>query len=507
MTTQKLRNLYTVSLVLLDAILIGAAFVIGFQLRARIPFPEELVNQVPLEAYSIWVVFQIVAVIGALFAYRQYYVRRAVSRVDQFYAVVVGVTLGTLIAVAMAALLLKNEESLLDFSRGVLFYGWLLTIVFVTIGRAAHQQVRMLLRRRGWDKDRLLIVGSGETARIILQRILWSPQLGYDVVGIVDVDSGVKQVLDIPVVGRTEALPELIENHHIDEVLLAIPKKGHREVVRIISLCKRGRVSIKVVPDIYHSITSEATIDDLGGLPLLTVKDISMRGYQLFMKRTLDLAGALSGLVALSPLLMLVSLAIKLESPGPVFFVQERMGLDGKPFMILKFRSMRLDAERQGPGWTVDDDPRQTRLGKFLRKIDIDEVPQLINVLLGEMSLVGPRPEQPYYVEQFRRRVPRYMERHQEKAGMTGWAQVNGLRGDTSIEERTRYDLWYTENWSILLDLKIIIRTIWQTVAARRQTNTVDERLLPALEPPVEALDPIEPQPESGLRERPVEAP
>ena len=505
MTTQKLRNLYTLSLVLLDGLLTAAAFVIGFQLRARIPFPEELVNQVPLRAYSVLVAFEIVAIVGSLFAYRQYYVRRAVSRVDQFYAVVVGVTLGTLIAVAMAALLLKNEESLFDFSRGVVFYAWLLTIIFVMVGRTTHQQLRMMLRRRGWDKDRLLIVGSGETARIILQRILWSPQLGYDVVGIVDVDSGVKQVLDIPVIGRTEALPELIETHHIDEVLLAIPKKGHREVVRIIALCKRGRVSIKVVPDIYHSITSEATIDDLGGLPLLTVKDISMRGYQLFMKRLLDLSGAVVGLVVLAPLLLLVSLAIKLESPGPVFFVQERMGLDGKPFMILKFRSMRLDAERQGPGWTVDNDPRQTRLGRLLRKIDIDEVPQLINVLLGEMSLVGPRPEQPHYVEQFRRRVPRYMERHQEKAGMTGWAQVNGLRGDTSIEERTRYDLWYTENWSILLDIKIILRTVWQTIVAREGTAQIDEEELPVLEPLLEVLDPIEPQAAAGRHKRPVE--
>jgi lipopolysaccharide/colanic/teichoic acid biosynthesis glycosyltransferase len=167
--------------------------------------------------------------------------------------------------------------------------------------------------------------------------------------------------------------------------------------------------------------------------------------------------------------MLLAAVAIKLESPGPVFFIQERMGLDGKPFLMVKFRSMRQDAESHGPGWTTEDDPRRTKLGAFLRRIEVDEIPQFVNVLLGEMSLVGPRPEQPYYVNLFRQSVPRYMERHREKAGMTGWAQVNGLRGDTSIVERTKYDLWYTENWSILLDIKIVLRTLWQMFAVGRR--------------------------------------
>jgi exopolysaccharide biosynthesis polyprenyl glycosylphosphotransferase len=209
----------------------------------------------------------------------------------------------------------------------------------------------------------------------------------------------------------------------------------------------------------------------LGGLPLLKVRDVAMRGYLLIVKRLIDLAGAVAGLLIMSPLMFLVALAIKLESPGPVFFIQQRMGLDGKPFQLIKFRSMRRDAEETGPGWTTPDDPRQTRLGALLRKIELDELPNFINVLLGEMSLVGPRPEQPYYVELFQRQVPRYMERHREKAGMTGWAQVNGLRGDTSIAERTRYDIWYTENWSIGLDLKIILRTIWQIVDGRNHST------------------------------------
>lgn len=214
-------------------------------------------------------------------------------------------------------------------------------------------------------------------------------------------------------------------------------------------------------------MASEVTIGDLGGLPLLTMRDVALRGWRLAVKRAIDVALSSGVLVLLSPLMLLTALLIKLDSKGPVFFVQERTGLDGSPFPMLKFRSMRLDAEAQGPGWTTEDDPRRTRLGAVIRKLSLDELPQFINVLLGDMSLVGPRPEQPAYVEQFRRSIPRYMDRHREKAGLTGWAQVNGLRGDTSIAERTKYDLWYIENWSLGLDVKILIRTAFQGLTSR----------------------------------------
>jgi Undecaprenyl-phosphate glucose phosphotransferase len=276
--------------------------------------------------------------------------------------------------------------------------------------------------------------------------------------------------------GQPEDLPELIDDYRVDEVSIAMPEKGHREVMGVISYCERGRVSIKVFPDFFQFIASEADIDDLGGLPLLSIRDYAMRGYQLIFKRLMDIVVSAFSLVLLSPLMILTSIAVKLESPGPVFFIQERMGLDGKPFLMLKYRSMREDAEKDGPGWTTKDDPRRTNLGALLRKIEIDELPQFINVILGEMSLIGPRPEQPYYVDQFRESVPQYMKRHREKAGMTGWAQVNGLRGDTSIVERTKYDVWYTENWSLLLDIKILIRTVWQIFIGsnNRTSSNVD---------------------------------
>jgi len=254
----------------------------------------------------------------------------------------------------------------------------------------------------------------------------------------------------------------------VQEVIICLPEATHRDLVQIVAQCERERVSIRIYPDVFQIMASEVSISDLAGLPLLTMRDVGLRGWHLALKRTVDIAGSVAALILLSPLMMLTALLVKLESPGPVFYVQERMGLDAKPFLMLKFRSMRDDAERQGPGWTKPDDPRRTRIGSLLRKLSIDELPQFINVLLGDMSLVGPRPERPVYVEQFRQSIPRYMDRHREKAGLTGWAQVNGLRGDTSIAERTKYDLWYIENWSIWLDFQIIVRTALRMFSDRQ---------------------------------------
>lgn len=464
MTTQKLRNIYSFSLFLLDAVLLTVAFILAYELRVRVDWPDPLVSVYPLSSYSGLMFLQVTAVLITLFLYKQYYIPRAVSRVDQLYYVVTAVTIGTLIAVALSNFLFKSNEIILDFPRAMMIYAWLFGIVLLIMGRIAFQIVRNKLRDRGWGRDRLLLVGSGDMARAIVQRINWSPYLGYELVGIVNGYDGGSDILGVPILGTPEDLPHLIDEYDVTEVIIAMPEKGHRETVHVISYCERGRVSIKIFPDVFQFMTSEASIDALGGLPLLSVRDYALRGYMLIFKRFMDLVGAAIGLILLSPLMLLIALLIKLESPGPVFFIQERMGLDGKPFRMIKFRSMRNDAEKHGPGWTTDNDPRQTRLGTLLRKVEVDELPQLINVLLGEMSLVGPRPEQAHYVEQFRMTVPRYMERHQEKGGMTGWAQVNGLRGDTSIAERTKYDLWYSANWSIWLDIKIMLRTVWQII-------------------------------------------
>lgn len=465
---QRVQLILTGALIFLDVIFLALAFFLAYSLRARIPWPAELPNQAPFQSYLGLMLVHIVCVIVVLFAYRQYYIPRAPSRVDQFYTIFASVSTGSLFAIAASTFIFRDNIIVAEYPRTMTVYAWLLSIVWLMIGRWLHQRLRDWLRQRGVGRDRLLIVGNGDVARIILRRIQWSPQLGYEIVGVV-AEGGMRKFSGVPVLGAPQDLPELITRYHIDEVIIAMPEEGHRATVDVVAYCQRGRVSIKIFPDVFQFITSQASIDDLGGLPLLSVRDFAMRGYLLALKRLMDVLGSAAGLIVLSPFLLLVAIAIKLESSGPVFFVQERMGLDGKPFQMIKFRSMRSDAESHGPAWTVENDPRRTRIGTLIRKINVDEMPQFINVLIGEMSLVGPRPEQPYYVEQFRQTVPGYMDRHREKAGVTGWAQVNGLRGDTSIEERTKYDLWYIENWSVWLDIKIVIRTIWQTFVGQNR--------------------------------------
>jgi exopolysaccharide biosynthesis polyprenyl glycosylphosphotransferase len=397
---------------------------------------------------------------------RMYHQRRAVSRIDEAYAVAQNVSIGTFLAVAFETLAFKNSALELDYPRGVVIYAWLLSIVLVVVGRMILRVTTIRLREAGIGRDNVLIIGSGEVARTIAEKIRWSSQLGYTIVGVVNGAPGQK-VGEVPIIGTTGELPELIDEYEVDEVIIALPEASHRELVQLVSKCQRGKVNIKVYPDIFAYMSGGITVDDLNGLPLLSVRDVALRGWKLSLKRGMDIVGSFVGLIILSPALVMTAIAIKLESPGPVFFCQDRMGLDGRPFPMIKFRTMRQDAERDGPGWTKPGDPRVTRLGALMRKTNWDEIPNLINVFYGQMSLVGPRPEQPYYVQRFREYIPRYMERHREKAGMTGWAQVNGLRGDTSILERTKYDLWYVENWSLWLDIKIVIRTVFRTIARR----------------------------------------
>jgi Undecaprenyl-phosphate glucose phosphotransferase len=281
-------------------------------------------------------------------------------------------------------------------------------------------------------------------------------------VGFADDTPGRREVAGLPILGNTAQVGFLIREHDVQEVILGLPEASDEDTLELISQCEREKATVRIFPNVFQIIASEISIDDLNGLPLLTVRDVALRGWRSALKRTTDLAVSAVTLILLSPFMLLMALLIKLDSPGPVFFAQKRMGLDTRPFQMLKFRSMRADAEKEtGPVWATKDDPRRTRFGTLIRRYSLDEVPQFINVLLGDMSLVGPRPERPIFVEQFRQMVPRYMERHKEKAGITGWAQINGLRGDTSIVERTKYDLWYIENWSLLLDIKIILRTVF----------------------------------------------
>jgi exopolysaccharide biosynthesis polyprenyl glycosylphosphotransferase len=359
----------------------------------------------------------------------------------------------------------KGSVLQLDYPRALFFYVIVFSVVLTVFAREMYSRLRKWLREKGIDRDNMLIVGTSNIAREIAKKIRAHPELGYHIVGVVNGKKG--KILGIPIVGTHYEIPNLIDAYHIQHVIIALPDAQRSEIVDLITLCQRGEVDVKVYPDMFSYMTGDMNLDELGGTPLLAVRDIALRGWKLSLKRGLDIFGSFWGLVALSPFMLLTAILVHLESKGPVFYSQERMGLDGRSFPMIKFRSMRPDAEAHGPGWTVKDDPRVTRMGRFMRRTNWDEIPQLINVLVGQMSLVGPRPERPIYVQQFRQQIPRYMERHREKAGMTGWAQVNGLRGDTSIAERTNYDLWYVENWSLWLDIKIIIRTLFNTVMRR----------------------------------------
>ena len=464
MGKRQVRAFFGITLVLGDVVFAALAFVLAYFLRRALAVPDPAVNVEWREAYASLMLVYVGSLLIVSFFARLYHLPRAVSRVDEVYKIFGAVSISAMMSVALSVLLFKNTGLELDFPRVMVIYAWLLTIVLVTLGRWLHHWVQARAQARGAGRDRALIVGAGETGQMLLQKIRSAPQLGYEVVGLVtrSPDFVQSEVYGMTILGSTDDLPRLIDDGQIDEVIIALPEATHNEVLDLIGKCSRADLSVKVFPDVFQIIASNVSIDDLGGLPLLSMRDVRLRGWHATLKRAMDLVGSAALLVVLSPLMMFVALLVKLESPGPAFYAQERMGLDARPFMMLKFRSMRRDAEASGPGWTKPGDPRRTRIGTILRRLNVDELPQLINVLTGEMSLVGPRPERPVYVEQFKRSVPRYMERHKEKAGMTGWAQVNGLRGDTSIAERTKYDLWYIENWSFLLDVKILIRTAFR---------------------------------------------
>lgn len=465
--SRRAARILTTSLVLTDALMAALAFALGYFLRLQ----SEYAEIAPFDHYLGMMLLHTAVVVSVFAFYRLYQRQRATSHIDELYSIFGAASVAMVIAIALIWLIYKNQ---LDYPRLMMVYTWLLTIILVWLGRIIHSRIQWWLQSKGYNESRLLIVGTGDVGRMILQKIRQSPGLGYRVVGFVEGNgaspaAAPSHVLGVPVLGRSDELSRLIDEHRISEIIIAMPEASHQDILSIVARCEPARVTIRVFPDVFQIMASEVSIGELGGLPLLTIRDVALRGWKLAVKRATDIVGSTIALIVLSPLMLLIALLIKLDSPGPVFYVQERMGLDAKPFKMLKFRSMRTDAEAEtGPVWASPNDPRRTRLGALMRRFSLDELPQLINVLIGDMSLVGPRPERPVFVEQFKKSIPRYMDRHREKAGITGWAQINGLRGDTSITERTKYDLWYIENWSLLLDLKILVRTILRIFSDRQ---------------------------------------
>ena len=446
--------------VLLDALTIAAAFVLVYRWR----FAQDIAGRyvppnVPIAATML--LFLLLPVLLAFRSARLYDLDRGASRVDQAFKIFSALSVGTMIGVALNTLVLRERFA---YSTLILAYGWAFSVVLVIVERFLYGEVLAGLRRRGYDARRLLIVGAGEVGQMIMKRVRQFPRLGYRIVGLLDEEQQPGTMVDgVPVLGHPEEIAQVLKREQVDEIIVAM-QAPYQRVLDFVARCADFPVQIKVYPDAFQILTrNEITISDLNGLPLATVRNPTLSGFNRFLKRAMDIVFSSIILILGAPFLLLIALLIKLTSPGPALFIQERVGLDGRPFYCIKFRTMIPEAEaRTGPVWAAPDDPRVTRLGAFLRRHSIDEIPQFINVLLGDMSIVGPRAERPVFVEQFSQMVPGYSRRHKEKVGITGWAQVNGLRGDSSIEERTSYDLYYVENWSLTFDLKIMVRTIWE---------------------------------------------
>jgi Undecaprenyl-phosphate glucose phosphotransferase len=357
---------------------------------------------------------------------------------------------------------IDRNFDVVPWSPSILVFGWAGATAAVSLLRFCYRGLLYSLRRLGIDTRRVLLVGAREPGRVVFSTIRRSPQLGYRVQGFLSDHIPVGTLVDdVPVLGRTSSIGRVIRATQADEVIIALSGRSPVEVLDIVALAEDESVEIKLYPDAFQLITNNGvSIGDISNLPLISVKNVALDNpINRALKRALDLALATLIMIFCSPLMILIAILIKIDSRGPVFFIQERVGMVGEPFPTIKFRTMREDAPDLG-NWTTEGDPRITWMGAFLRRYSLDELPQFMNVLRGEMSIVGPRPEQPVWVERFSQSIPRYVRRHKHKAGITGWAQINGLRGDTSVEERTRYDLYYVENWSLLFDIKIIIKTV-----------------------------------------------
>jgi Undecaprenyl-phosphate glucose phosphotransferase len=402
-----------------------------------------------------------------------YNLRRLRSRVDELFSIVWAVAMGTaaILFIALYARVYyfyapevsgRYEYSQLVFALFIAF-----NIVLLTVSRAFIRGRREARWRRGEGLRNILIAGAGELGRTVADKFIDNQELGFRVAGFVDEqhrgEFGGHR--GIPILGSIDDIKKTVDSTPVDLLYVALPIEEHQKIKMLISFASREGMSVKVAWDYLTHVALQAGVEDLDGIPIISLAETPIRGWNWVLKRAMDIAIS-SGLLLLMAIpLAIIAMLIKATSKGPVLYTQERMGLDGKSFTIYKFRSMYDEAEKEtGPVWAMADDPRRTLVGRFLRLSNADELPQLLNVFKGDMSLVGPRPERPTFVQDFKARIPQYMLRHKVKAGMTGWAQVNGWRGNTSIEKRIEHDLYYIENWSLWLDLKILWLTFWRVL-------------------------------------------
>lgn len=463
----------TIALIVTDIVLINVAFVLSYYMRYELQWIRAVAEAyyVPFRAY-IPVALLVTVILLIVFTTEGLYDRRrGRTWLDEIYTIFTGTLVGMAIMVFIFFLYRAHF-----YSRLIFFYAVLLIGSFLSLSRLIERQIRGRLRRRGVGVDRVLIVGAGVVGRAIMRSILARPELGYRPVGFVD-DDPQKQQNDIGpfrALGSTADLPAILEREKVNQVIVSLPWISHRKVLSIIADSERRGVQARFVPDLLQMSLSQVDTDVIDGIPLIGMKEPTLKGWKIAVKRFIDIAISSVVLIVLTPLLFLIGALIKLDSPGPIFFKQTRLGRGGKPFTCYKFRSMTQEAEQEkpelvtlneaeGPIFKIKDDPRRTRLGKMLRRFSLDELPQLINVFRGDMSLVGPRPPLPSEVEE-------YQDWHGDRlnipTGVTGLWQVMG-RSDLSFDEMVMLDLFYAENWSLWLDFKIMLRTIPTVLVGR----------------------------------------
>lgn len=452
------RQLFEYLFMATDLVVVTCAWILAYWFRFLSEFVPvdkgvpEFTNYLSLLPI-IWVIWG--------FVFRRmglYRPMRGVRRGRELWVLINANALAILLLISITYLF---REKTFPFSRLVFGYFWVISTILSIAQRSALRFLLRELRRKGYNLRYMLVVGAGKVATDMISRIRLHQELGIQLVGCLAKETSERRGPGgLPIIGNYSELSKFLKTSDVDQVIVALPLEDHHLLPDIMSQLRDTIVDIKVVPDMYQFASIGGAIEEFEGLPVISLQASPLEGFNMFTKRALDLVLASLATIVLSPLLALIATLIKLTSRGPILYRQERVSFDGSKFAIVKFRTMYSDAEAEGPGWTKRGDSRVTFLGRILRSTSLDELPQLLNVLKGDMSIVGPRPERPVFIEEFRRRVPRYMLRHKVPAGMTGWAQVHGWRGDTSIDKRIEFDLYYIENWSLLLDIKIMVLTV-----------------------------------------------
>lgn len=445
--------------VLVDALIIASSYLLAYFIQIKL-LTDKTAGVLPIEVYMLALLLLVPGMLLLYFAFNLYSPKRVQGRRLELGNVIKANALGVLIFMSVNMLIKQ-----LDFSRGVIFTFFGLNILFEAIARLIIRNILRDIRRRGMNLKHILLVGYGNSAKEYIDRIIENPEWGYNVTGILD-DSVERATAyrGINIIGRTDDLINILSVNQLDEIAITLGLSEYYKLERIVAQCEKSGVHTKFIPDYGNIIPTKPYTEDLMGLPVINIRYVPLSNtFNAIAKRAVDIVGSLVCIVLFSPIMLFTAFLIKLTSPGPLIFKQERVGLHNRPFIMYKFRSMEVQKKQmEQRGWTTRNDPRVTGIGKLIRRTSIDELPQLFNVLKGEMSLIGPRPERPQFVEKFREEIPRYMVKHQVRPGMTGWAQVHGYRGDTSIRKRIEYDLYYIENWTMGLDVKILFLTVFK---------------------------------------------